>query len=98
MSLNRDIQILVDDIGAVLDQAGVPTKDQNGREMNTFARVTMVLQYNDNMRKALDDANAGLGLLSEVLEKHGLKRDEELAILVEEKKAAEAAKNEKPAE
>ena len=98
MSLNRDIQIMVDDIGSVLDQAGVPTKDRNNREMNTFARVTMVLQYNENMRKALEDANAGLGLLGEVLEKHGLNREEELTLLIEEKKAAEAAKAEKPAE
>ena len=98
MPVNRGIQIMVDDIGSVLDQAGVPTKDQNNREMNTFARVTMVLQYNENMRKALEDANAGLGLLGEVLEKHGLNREEELTLLIEEKKAAEAAKAEKPAE
>ena len=98
MSLNRDVQILVDDIGAVLDQAGVPTKDQNGREMNTFARVNLVLQFNVNLQQAINDANAGLGLLGEVLEKHGLNREEELNILIEEKKAAEAAKNEKPAE
>ena len=43
MSLNRDIQILVDDIGAVLDQAGVPTTDQQGRGMNTFARVNQLI-------------------------------------------------------
>lgn len=92
MSLQRDIQILIDDIGAVLDQAQVPTKDQNGREMNSFARVTMVLQFNANQSKALDDANAGLGLLSEILEKHGINREAELAALVEEKKkAAESA-------
>ena len=98
MSLNRDIQIMVDDIGSVLDQAGVPTKDRNNREMNTFARVTMVLQFNANLQQGLNDANAGLGLLGEILEKHGLNREEELAILLEDKKAAEAAKAEKPAE
>lgn len=95
MSLNRDIQILVDDIGAILDQAGVPTKDQNGREMNTFARVGLVLQFNNNLQQAINDANAGLGLLGEVLEKHGLDREAELAALLEDKKAAEA---ETPAE
>ena len=98
MSLNRDIQILVDDIGAVLDQAGEPTTDQPGRGMTTFARVNMVLQFKANRPQGLNDANAGLGLLGEILEKHGLNREEELAILLEDKKAAEAAKAEKPAE
>lgn len=89
MSLQRDVQILIDDIGVILEQAGVPTKDQNGREMNTFARIGLVLQFNQNLQKALEDANAGLGLLGEVLEKHGLNREEELKALIEEKKAAQ---------
>lgn len=89
MSLQRDVQILIDDIGVILEQAGVPTKDQNGREMNTFARIGLVLQFNQNLQKALEDANAGLGLLGEVLEKHGLNREEELKVLIEEKKAAQ---------
>lgn len=89
MSLQRDVQILIDDIGAILEQAGVPTKDQSGREMNTFARIGLVLQFNQNLQKALEDANAGLGLLGEVLEKHGLNREEELKALIEEKKAAQ---------
>lgn len=95
MSLQRDVQILIDDIGSVLDQAGVPAKDQGGRDMNTFARISLVLQFNQNLQKALEDANAGLGLLGEVLEKHGLNREEELKALIEEKKAAQ---NETPAE
>lgn len=97
MSLNRDIQILLDDIGSVLDEAGVPTKDQNGRDMNTFARVSVVLQFNQNLQKAVEDANAGLGLLGEILEKHGINREEELKMLIEDKKKA-AEEAAKPAE
>lgn len=59
--------------------------------------MNLVLQFKANLQQGLNDANAGLGQLGDS-EKHGLNREEELGNLLEDKKAAEAAKAEKPAE